>query len=144
MIVEFSRELGRELGPATIPIGTARISVDGFHKDDSRVTLVEAWAHVGKAKAAQRNKVLSDMLKLAMVASILRRSHPGLRVESYLVFADDVAAKVITGKGWASLAAKEFAVHSSVIALSSDVLEAIGDAQRKQDIRSDECDDEPA
>ena len=51
-----------------------------FHKSDNGVTLVEAWAHVGKAKAAQRNKVLSDMLKLALVTSVLRKSYPGLRV----------------------------------------------------------------
>jgi hypothetical protein len=50
MIGEFSRQLGRQLGKATIPIGKARVTVDGFHKDENRVTLVEAWAHVGKAK----------------------------------------------------------------------------------------------
>jgi hypothetical protein len=90
--------------------------VDGFHKDDSRVTLVEAWAHVGKARAAQRNKVLSDMLKLALVASALRRSYPSLRVESYLIFADSAAANVVQGKGWASLATKEFGIATQVIA----------------------------
>lgn len=51
------RQLGRELGKAVIPIEKAKVGVDGFHKDDNRVTLVEA--HVGKAKAAQRNKVLA-------------------------------------------------------------------------------------
>ena len=141
MIAEFSRELVRELTPQTIPVGTARVTVDGFHKDDRRVTLVEVWAHIGKAKAAQRNKVLSDMLKLALVTSVLRRSCPGLDVESYLVFADVEAAKVVTGKGWASLAAKEFGVESKVITLSPDIVQAIRDAQKKQDIRFDDCDD---
>ena len=121
MIAEFSRELGRELAAATIPIGTARVAVDGFHKDDSRVTLVEVWAHIGNAKAAQRNKVLSDMLKLVLVASVLRRSYPGLNAESYLVFADVAAANVVTGKGWASLAAREFGVEARVITLSPAV-----------------------
>jgi hypothetical protein len=142
MIVEFSHQLGRELGAATIPIGAARVEVDGFHRDDTRVTLVEVWAHIGKAKPAQRNKVLGDMLKLALVASVLRRSYPGLKVESYLVFADVAAANVLNGRGWASLAAKEFEVEARVIALSPDVVDAIGEAQRKQDIRLvDECDD---
>lgn len=140
MIAEFSRELVRGLAPETIRVGTARVTVDGFHKDDRRVTLVEVWAHIGKAKAAQRNKVLSDMLKLALVTSVLRRSYPGLNVESYLVFADVKAAKVVTGKGWASLAAKEFGVESKVIALSPDIVQAIREAQKKQDIRF-ECDE---
>ena len=85
MINEFSGQLGRELGKATIPIGRGvKVTVDGFHRDDNRVTLVEAWAHVGKAKSAQRNKVLGDMLKLALVTSVLRRSRPDLKIESYL------------------------------------------------------------
>jgi hypothetical protein len=108
MIREFSRQLGRELGRATIPIGKNKVTVDGLHRDDNRVTLVEAWAHVGKAKSAQRNNVLSDMLKLAFVSSVLRRSYPILNVESHLIFADISAANVVTGNGWAAPAAKEF------------------------------------
>ena len=145
MVSEFSRQLGRELGTAIIPIGSAKIAVDGFHKDNNVVTLVEVWAHVGRAKAAQRNKVLGDMLKLALVASVLRKSHPTLKVECYLAFADSTAANVVIGRGWASLAAKEFGISARVIALSNDVINAIKEAQRKQDIRTiDECDAEPA
>jgi len=140
MISEFSRQLGRELGKATIPIGKTKVTVDGFHKDDNGVTLVEAWAHVGKAKKAQRDKVLGDMLKLALVSSALRRSHPGLNVESYLVFADGTAANVVDGKGWASLAAREFGIATRVMTLGTDVIETIKEAQRKQDIRvAEEC-----
>ena len=65
-----------------------------------RVTLVEAWAHVGKAKSARRNKVLSDMLKLAFVSSVLRRSYPTLNVESHLIFTAMSAADVLNGNGW--------------------------------------------
>src|SRR6185369_8830627 len=107
MVSEFSRQLGRELGNTTIPIGKNKITVDGFHRGDNRITLVEAWAHVGKAKPAQRNKVLSDMLKLAFLSSVLRRSYPSLDVESHLIFADASAAQVVNGNGWAALAARE-------------------------------------
>jgi hypothetical protein len=140
MVSEFSRQLGRELGRATIPIGKNKVTVDGFHRDDNRVTLVEAWAHVGKAKSAQRYKVLSDMLKLAFVSSVLRRSYPTLKVESHLIFADVSAANVVTGDGWAALAAKEFGIAMQVIALSKEVINTIKEAQRRQDIRViDEC-----
>jgi len=142
MVIEFSRQLGRELGKATIPIGSARVAVDGFHKGEDGVTLVEVWAHVGKAKTAQRDKVLGDMLKLALVTSVLRKSYPGLTVESYLLFADSAAANVVNGKGWASLAAKEFGITAKVITLSTEVIDTIKEAQRKQDIRIlDECDE---
>jgi hypothetical protein len=140
MISEFSRQLGRELGQATIPIGKNKVTVDGFHRDENRITLVEAWAHVGKAKSAQRNKVLGDMLKLAFVSSVLRRSHPNLNVESHLIFADLSAANVVNGNGWAALAAKEFGVAMQVIELSKEVIDTIKEAQRRQDIRvTDEC-----
>jgi len=140
MISEFSRQLGRELGRATIPIGKNKVTVDGFHRDENRITLVEAWAHVGKAKSAQRNKVLTDMLKLAFVSSVLRRSYPNLNVESHLIFADVTASTVVNGNGWAALAAKEFGVAMQVIALSKEVIDTIKEAQRRQDIRvTDEC-----
>lgn len=143
MVSEFSRQLGRELGRATIPIGENKVTVDGFHRDEKRVTLVEAWAHVGKAKSAQRNKVLSDMLKLAFVSSVLRKSYPTLNVESHLIFADVTAASVVTGNGWATLAAKEFGIAMQVIALSKEVINRIKEAQRRQDIRvTDECNTE--
>lgn len=141
MVGEFSRQLGRELGKATIPIGKNKVTVDGFHRDDNRLTLVEAWAHVGKAKPAQRNKVLGDMLKLAFVSSVLRKSYPALSVESHLIFADLSAASVVNGNGWAALAAKEFGIAMQVIALSEEVISTIKEAQRRQDIRvTDECD----
>lgn len=144
MISEYSRQLRRELGQATIPIGRNKVTVDGFHRDDNRVTLVEAWAHVGTAKSAQRNKVLGDMLKLAFVSSVLRRSYPTLIVESHLIFADERAANVVTGNGWAALAAKEFGIAMQVIALPKDVITTIKEAQRRQDIRvTDECIEEP-
>jgi hypothetical protein len=140
MIKNFSLQLGRELAKATIPIGKNKVTVDGFHRDDNRVTLVEAWAHLGKAKSAQRNKVLGDMLKLAFVSSVLRRSYPALNIESHLIFADASAANVVNGNGWAALAAKEFGIAMQVIALSKEVISTIKEAQRRQDIRvTDEC-----
>lgn len=143
MVAQFSRQLGRDLEKTTIPIGKAMVTVDGFHQDESRVTLVEAWAHVGKVKSAQRNKVLGDILKLVLLTSALRRSYPSVQVEPYLIFADVTAANVVNGKGWASLAAKEFGIAMYVIALPADVIVTIKEAQRRQDIRvNDECDNE--
>ena len=140
LIKEFSLQLGKNLGKADIPIGSANVAVDGFYKDDRLVVLVEAWAHIGKAKSAQRNKILGDMLKLALVTSVVRRANPDLRVEAYLVFADQLAARTVIGKGWASVAAKEFGIIAEVIVLSEEVIRTIQEAQRRQDIRvPDEC-----
>lgn len=135
MVTELSRELGRTLAKATIPVGTSKVAVDGFHREGNQVILAEAWAHVGRARSAQRNKVLGNMLKLVFVTTILRRSHPDLTVESYIIFADGIAANVVNGNGWASLAANEFGITPRVVTLSEDVLTTIKEAQRRQDIR---------
>jgi len=51
------------------------------------------------------------------------------------MFADAATASVISGKSWASLAAREFGIKTMVVELSDQVIEAIKEAQRKQDIR---------
>ena len=44
-----------------------RVEVDGA--DEELSVLVEAWAHQGPPKAAQKHKVLADVLKLLHVAA---------------------------------------------------------------------------
>jgi len=139
MLSELSGQLGKTLAKATIPIGRAKVHVDGFYREDGLVIVAEAWAHLGKVKAAQRNKVLADILNLGLVNSALKRSHQNLIVESYLVFADNVAATVVGGNSWAALAAKECGISVRVVVLATDILDTIREAQRRQDIRiSDE------
>lgn len=140
MVSALSKDLGRTLKKATVPIGQSKVSVDGFHLEDNRVILAEAWAHVGKVKAAQRNKVLTDMLKLILIKTALHRSHPTLGVECYLAFADSTAASVVKGHSWAAAAASEFGIRPHIVALSQDIIDTIREAQRRQDIRlPDEC-----
>ncbi len=97
MVSALSKDLGRTLKKATVPIGQSKVSVDGLHREDNRVILAEAWAHVGKVRAAQRNKVLTDMLKLILIKTALHRSQPALGVECYLAFADSTTASVVKG-----------------------------------------------
>jgi hypothetical protein len=136
MLIELSKALGRTLTKATIPVGRSKISVDGFHREPHRVILAEAWAHVGKAKAAQVNKVRSDMLKMVLIKGLLKRSYPDLKVECYLAFADSIAAAVITtGRSWTSIAAAEFGIEARVVALTEEVIAKIKETQQRQDIR---------
>ncbi len=62
--------LGLVLGPATIKVPSGeRVEIDGT--DAHRTVLVECWAHQGPPKAAQRNKVLADALKLHWISTTL-------------------------------------------------------------------------
>jgi hypothetical protein len=140
MVSQFSIELGRPLVKKTVNLENVNVTVDGFYEDERGSTFVEAWAHLGNAKAAQRHKVLADMLKLALITTTLRTLNPDALVESYLLFACDRAANLVRGRGWAALAAEKFGIKHCVVEISPETKETIREAQHKQDIRFvDEC-----
>jgi hypothetical protein len=72
--------LGKSLGLALVkkrfelPAG-GWLEIDGYC--DSPRTLCEAWAHIGKPKSAQKNKVMADAMKL-LFASSLAPGHQSL------------------------------------------------------------------
>jgi hypothetical protein len=59
--------------------------------------LCEAWAHQGRAKAAQKNKLLADALKLTLAALIV-----GGTPRLYLVVSDEEAVVHLRGRAWAA------------------------------------------
>jgi hypothetical protein len=134
MLAKLLTDLGRTFGKKPMSMGDCTVSLDGYEETADCITLVEVWAHVGATKPAQRNKVRSDMLKLALVKAYMEKSHPKVRVKSYLVFADDSAKTSVLGaKSWASLAATEFGIEARKVDLPSDIIEGIKKAQQEQD-----------
>jgi len=51
--------------------GTHRHPVEVDGADEQLAVLAKVWAHQGPAKAAQKNKLLADALRLLPVASTL-------------------------------------------------------------------------
>jgi len=84
---------GVTLTPRRLHLGGRHFDVDGYADLGDRVLLAEIWAHVGKAKSAQRHKVLADLLKLALLTRLLQRERPSCIVEPSLVFIDAEAAQ---------------------------------------------------
>jgi hypothetical protein len=115
MLDALSQVLGIPLVPEHIrlPDGT-RVDVDGVSHEPP--VLVEAWAHQGKPKSAQRNKVLSDALKLIHVAKILGGEH-----RRVLCFSDPDAARPFVGKSWFAAALRDEDVEVHVVALPGRV-----------------------
>ena len=70
----------------SLPSG-GRLEVDGGTDDPENALLVEAWAHQGPPKPAQRAKVLTDAFKLSFAATLLAR-----RPRLLLLFSDKEAA----------------------------------------------------
>ncbi|WP_188701046.1 hypothetical protein [Microbacterium nanhaiense] len=70
IIAAVSGMLGIPLASARIPIDGVRVEIDGASED--RSVLVEAYAHIGTVKGAQRHKVANDAFKLAWAGQKLR------------------------------------------------------------------------
>ncbi|MGW8439206.1 hypothetical protein ACWGKS_29020 [Nocardiopsis sp. NPDC055879] len=119
--------LGTRLDPREIltPTG-ARVEVDGADQD--LTVLVEAWAHQGPVKSAQRHKVLSDALKLVWISSTLSP-----RPRMVLCLSDQEAARPFLGeRSWAAAALLDLGVEVLVIHLPDHVRARLRQAQHRQ------------
>lgn len=127
MLKLLSERLGVELRPRRIALdGGARVEVDGA--DDALSVLVEAWAHQGPPKVAQKHKVLADALKLLHVATTLP-----ITPRLVLCLCDPEAARhFTTARSWAAHALRGFAIEIVVVELPTDLKAAVRVAQQRQ------------
>jgi hypothetical protein len=128
MLDLLGRRRGQTLSPSrlTVPSG-AEVELDGV--DPDRTVLVECWAHQGRPKSAQRQKVLADALKLSWIRSTL--SPPP---ELILCLCDpSAAAPFLPGaRTWAAQALSDLDIRLEIVQLPPDVLGAVVEAQRRQ------------
>lgn len=109
----------------SLPDGV-RVEVDGA--DEYLTVLVEAWAHQGPPKAAQKHKVLADAMRLLFVASTL-----AVPPRLVLCLSDGEAARhFTTARSWASAALRAFDINVEVVELPADVRAEIIAAQQRQ------------
>ncbi len=124
MIEVLGRELGVDLAPRTLPQPSGvRLDVDGA--DPDLTVLVEAWAHQGPPKPAQKDKVLADALKLVWIRSTLDTSPRVI-----LCFSDVLAAHHFSGaRTWAATALAGLGVEVHVVVLPVDIRAALRSTQ---------------
>jgi len=101
------------------------LEIDGYC--ESPRILCEAWAHQGKPKPAQKNKVMADALKLLYVSSL--ESGPARRI---LAFADKNAASHFQGRSWMAQALRAHGIEIHVVTLPGETRERIRTAQERQ------------
>lgn len=105
----------------------AGVQLDGFALSKPPV-LCEAWAHVGTPKPAQKNKVLSDALKLVWVE---KECFPD-GANKYLLFGDQTAARHFRDRAWASRALAALRVEVRVYEFADDRRLKLLEAQHRQ------------
>jgi hypothetical protein len=122
----LARTLGLTLTPMRLhlPDGSY-VDVDGV--GDEPPTLVEVWAHQGPPKVAQRNKVLSDALKVAHVSRVLDKDY-----RLILCFSDVAAAKPFLGRSWYAGAIRTLGIEVHIVTLSDEWVQRIMHAQHRQ------------
>ncbi|WP_200210393.1 hypothetical protein [Micromonospora coerulea] len=127
MLGLLSERLGCQLKPSRFALANgARVEVDGV--DEDLTVLVEAWAHQGPPKPAQKHKVLADAMRLLFVASTLTTT-PRL----VLCLSDEEAARhFTTARSWAAAALRTFQIDVEIVEPSSDVRGEIRVAQERQ------------
>ena len=129
ILATLSGELGLRLEPRRVDLGDGiRVEIDGACVESSPPVLVEAWAHQGKPRPGQKQKVMTDALKLVAVE---RLRYPGARM--ILALADDAAAAGFRGRTWMGAALRELGVEVHVVSLPGDLRALINEAQKRQE-----------
>jgi hypothetical protein len=122
---ELDVTLERHGAPA---IAVAGVELDGFALGKSPI-LCEAWAHIGRPKAAQKHKVLADALKLVWVE---RECFAETGAVKYLLFGDAVAAGHFTRDSWAARALAKLGFSVKIYPFDDERCQKLLAAQQRQ------------
>ena len=123
---QLSKKLGTKLEKRKFTLeGGSWIELDGYC--ESPLTLCEAWAHVGPPKSAQKNKVMTDALKL-LFANI----QVGGNAQCILLFSDCDAAAPFIRDTWMAQCLKEYGISVEVIEFPKDMKDKVLEAQKRQ------------
>ena len=125
IVATLATNLGVKLAPRSLTFNSGvHVELDAASEDLS--VLVEAWAHQGSVKSAQRAKVLADAFKLAFIARVLDSP-----TRLILLMSDEMAAKRFRS-GWAAEALETFNIELVVVELDPKVRQRLLDAQVRQ------------
>lgn len=102
------------------------IELDGFCQ--SPLILCEIWAHIGSPKSAQKNKVMTDTLKLLLVNEALFDGQG----KCVLLFADQKASEHFNNKSWMAQCLNHYHISIEVMPLPAELEIRVLSAQKRQ------------
>ncbi len=127
IVAAVAEILGVPLQKQRLRIDGAIVELDGYSSEPP--VLVEAWAHQGRPRPAQKHKVMTDALKLAWIE---REAFPDERARKILALADAEAARHFLGGSWMAAALRSLEISVLVVDLATDVRVGIAQAQVRQ------------
>jgi len=96
--------------------------------DEENRVVMEVYSRIGTLKPGHKNKVRSDMLKLALIGRLL--GEPWRRI---MCFASEDAARSSMGEAWSAEAARQFGIDVLVVSLPESAQAALVEAQKRQE-----------
>lgn len=105
------------------------IQLDGFSDDPKLLEpiLIEIWAHQGKTKPGQRNKVMKDMCKLLLAEELLDKP-----CQKYIVVSDEEVLSFLNGRSWMGDFAKKFGIKFWIANIKPATRKNLNNAQTNQ------------
>jgi len=89
----------------------------------------EIFAHIGKLKVGQQHKISQDILKM-----LLLEKCKGKTYRKIFITADAQIEKYLKGKSFIAETCRQFNIEVKRIELSSDIIDSIFDAQKRQEM----------
>lgn len=129
LVTELSNRLGIKLIKKKWELSeSSYFEVDGFCASSS--TICEVWSHIGTPKSAQKDKVMTDALKLIFLNDFVFKERGGSNL--ILLFADEKAAAPFRQKSWMSECLRKYKIKIEVIELPEELHNGILEAQKRQ------------
>jgi hypothetical protein len=126
VVTLLSAKIGVGLAPASIRLSDkTQVEVDAVSEHPP--VMAEIWAHQGPPKSAQKNKVLTDALKLTYVEAARDVAY-----RKILCFTDEAARRPFLGDSWYASALRHYGIELLVVDIEPELRDKIIEAQKRQ------------
>ena len=125
-LAELNRALNLNLKTAVVNLpNKTLVQIDGF--DEDAKVACEIYAHVGKLKGSQVNKLARDILKLILV-----QKHLGGTWRKIICFVDEEASKSLKNASWLASTCSVFEVAVELAQIPEETKQSLIEAQSRQ------------
>lgn len=110
---------------AKVLVGKTYMQPDFYSKEDGIIG--EIFAHIGKPKKGQDNKVANDILKMLLLEKLEKRTY-----RKIIVVCDEQEMKKITGTSVLAECIRQFDIEVKMINIETDLRTMLIAAQKRQ------------
>lgn len=125
MLQHYAKRMKIKFEKMSLHLKNCKVEPDAY--SESPPILVEAWAHIGKLKDGQRNKILSDALKLLYIDKKTKRSF-----KKVILFSNEETMNCFLSNSWWSKALSDFGIELEFVEIDKETENMIIEAQKQQ------------